>query len=267
MTSDDHRSPPTRLPAPAQRAAVLAVAGPAAAGASSARCRAAGRCALLPLCVLGAVLAAGCADRAERRTTPTRTRRTAACSGTGDHADLVSGAVRAAVLACCGMCRRPTIWTRVEKICAVLRHGRDVGHHRHQLSHELMHQKIAAGALAGRPAAGHRCSTRISASEHLRVHHLLCRHPARPGDGALQRGVPPLLPARAARSAARRPGRPRRRCWPRKGLPWHHRRNPFWRYAALQGGDAAAGAGAWRLDRAWPVPLAGRSSRSGSWSW
>jgi hypothetical protein len=67
-------------------------------------------------------------------------------------------------------------------------------------AHELLHQK-------NRPSAGSAtccwqpCSTAISARSTCRCI-TACRHPARPGHGALQRGVSPLFLAGAARLPA-----------------------------------------------------------------
>ena len=51
-------------------------------------------------------------------------------------------------------------------------------------SHELMHQKSRAGAVAGRPAAGERALFAFPVGASARASHL-GRHAARSGDGAL----------------------------------------------------------------------------------
>ena len=164
------------------------------------------------------------------------------------------------------MCRRAAHLGFVEKIVLFFGMGVISGTIGINYSHELMHQKIAAGTLAGRPAAGdgavrpfpHRTSAGASP---------VCRHPARSGDGALQRRLPPLLSARAAWTARRSAWRAETAMLARKGLP---------ALAPSQSVLALCGAASWRCSR-WRSLLGGwvglvlflwqAWSRSGSWSW
>jgi alkane 1-monooxygenase len=96
------------------------------------------------------------------------------------------------------------------------------------------------------------------------VHH---RHVGTPADAVTARyneGFHRFFP-RVLRQSAASAFRAEAKMLARKGLPWWHRSNPFWRYAALQGAFPCAGLrlGGWGgvgLFRCRP------SSRSGSWS-
>ena len=75
-------------------------------------------------------------------------------------------------------------------------------------------------------------------SEHLLVHH---RYVGTPRDAVTARyneGFHRFFP-RVLRECPRSAFRAEQAMLARKGLPWHHRSNPFWRYAALQGGMLA----------------------------
>lgn len=101
-------------------------------------------------------------------------------------------------------------------------------------SHELMHQKSRlerwlADLLLASVLYSH------FRSEHLRVHHIHVGTPRDPVTARYNEGFhrffPRVLlqcPPSAWRAEAAMLGR--------KGLPWWHRSNPFWRYAALQAG-------------------------------
>jgi alkane 1-monooxygenase len=112
-------------------------------------------------------------------------------------------------------------------------------------SHELMHQKSRverwlADLLLASVLYSH------FRSEHLRVHHLYVGTPRDPVTARYNEGFHRFFPrvlvqcpqsAFAAEAAM----------LARKGLPWWHRTNPFWRYAVLQAGFLvlAAALGGW----------------------
>ena len=112
-------------------------------------------------------------------------------------------------------------------------------------SHELMHQKNRLERTLGDLLLAMVLYSHFR-SEHLLVHH---RHVATPRDPVTARyneGFHRFFPRvlwQCLVSAFRAEGDMLRR----KGLPWYHRSNPFWRYVALQGAALAlAGAlGGW----------------------
>lgn len=104
-------------------------------------------------------------------------------------------------------------------------------------SHELMHQKPKverwlADILLAMVLYSH------FRSEHLRVHHLWVATPADPVTARYNEGFHRFFPRVLVQC--------RRSAWAaelallaRKGLPWHDRANPYWRYWALQAGMIA----------------------------
>jgi alkane 1-monooxygenase len=112
-------------------------------------------------------------------------------------------------------------------------------------SHELMHQKSAAGTLAGRPLAGHRPLQPFPHRTPARASPL-CRHPARCRDRPLQRGFHRFFP-RVLRESWISAFRAEKAMLARKGLPWTHPSNPFWRYWAAARRDDPDRAVAGRL--------------------
>ena len=100
-------------------------------------------------------------------------------------------------------------------------------------SHELMHQKNKAERWLADILLASVLYSHFR-SEHLRVHHIYvgtCRDPvtARYNEG-FHRFFPRVL-HQSPVSAWRAEGA----MLARRGLPWWHQTNPFWRYAALQG--------------------------------
>jgi len=101
-------------------------------------------------------------------------------------------------------------------------------------SHELMHQKnrlerwLADILLASVLYSHFR-------SEHLLVHHRYVGTPADPVTARYNEGFHRFLP-RVLRQSAVSSFKAEAKMLGRKGLSWWHRSNPFWRYAALQGG-------------------------------
>ena len=99
-------------------------------------------------------------------------------------------------------------------------------------SHELMHQKSAverwlADLLLASVLYGH------FRSEHLRVHHLYVGTPRDPVTARYNEGFHRYFPRvlwQCPQSAFRAEGA----MLARRGLPWWHGSNPFWRYAVLQ---------------------------------
>ncbi|MFN4154110.1 MAG: alkane 1-monooxygenase [Paracoccaceae bacterium] len=104
-------------------------------------------------------------------------------------------------------------------------------------SHELMHQKSRLERWLGDLLLASVLYSHFR-SEHLRVHHIYigtCRDPvtARYNEG-FHRFFPRVLresPVSAWRAESA--------MLARRGLPWWHRSNPFWRYGALQAGMLA----------------------------
>ena len=79
-------------------------------------------------------------------------------------------------------------------------------------AHELIHRRNAFEQRLGRALL---CSVLYEHfyTEHLRGHHLRVATAGGPGDGALRRELPALLPAHGARPVPRAPGASRRSAW------------------------------------------------------
>ncbi|MBK6466315.1 MAG: alkane 1-monooxygenase [Rhodobacter sp.] len=112
-------------------------------------------------------------------------------------------------------------------------------------SHELMHQKSKlerwlADLLLATVLYSH------FRSEHLRVHHLYVGTPRDAVTARYNENFHRFFP-RVLRDGLRSSFRAERAMLARKGLPWHHPSNPFWRYWALQGAmlALALGLGGW----------------------
>ena len=112
-------------------------------------------------------------------------------------------------------------------------------------SHELMHQKSKlerwlADLLLATVLYSH------FRSEHLRVHHLYVGTPRDAVTARYNENYHRFFP-RVLRDGLRSSFRAERAMLARKGLPWHHPSNPFWRYWALQGAmlALALGLGGW----------------------
>jgi len=104
-------------------------------------------------------------------------------------------------------------------------------------SHELMHQKsrlerMLADLLLASVLYSH------FRSEHLRVHHLYVGTPRDPVTARYNEGFHHFFP-RVLRECHASAFRAEAAMLARKGLPWWHRSNPYWRYAALQSGMLA----------------------------
>jgi alkane 1-monooxygenase len=101
-------------------------------------------------------------------------------------------------------------------------------------SHELMHQKSRlerwlADLLLASVLYSH------FRSEHLRVHHLYVGTPKDPVTARYNEGFHRFFP-RVLVACHRSAWRAEVAMLARKGLPWHHASNPYWRYGVLQGG-------------------------------
>lgn len=99
-------------------------------------------------------------------------------------------------------------------------------------SHELMHQKSRlerwlADLLLASVLYSH------FRSEHLRVHHIHVGTPKDPVTARYDEGFHRFFP-RVLRQCPRSAWAAEVAMLARRGLPWWHRSNPFWRYAALQ---------------------------------
>ena len=112
-------------------------------------------------------------------------------------------------------------------------------------SHELMHQKSKlerglADLLLASVLYSH------FRSEHLRVHHIHVGTPHDPVTARYNEGFHRFFP-RVLRQCPASAWKAEEAMLARKSLPWHHRSNPFWRYAALQTGFLALafGLGGW----------------------
>lgn len=104
-------------------------------------------------------------------------------------------------------------------------------------SHELMHQKdprerMLGDILLAMVLYGH------FRSEHLRVHHLYVGTPRDPVTARYNEGFHRFFP-RVLRQSLTSSFAAEAAMLARKGLPWHDRANPFWRYWALQGAALA----------------------------
>ena len=100
-------------------------------------------------------------------------------------------------------------------------------------SHELMHQKNKlerwmADILLAMVLYSH------FRSEHLLVHHRYVGTPRDPVTARYNEGFHQFYP-RVLRESLRSAFAAERDMLARKNLPWHHRSNPFWKYACLQG--------------------------------
>jgi len=100
-------------------------------------------------------------------------------------------------------------------------------------SHELMHQKDRRERLLGDLLLSMVLYSHFR-SEHLRVHHIHVGTPSDPVTARYNEGFYRFFP-RVLRQSLLSAFRAERAFLARKGLPWHDRRNPFWRYWALQG--------------------------------
>lgn len=113
-------------------------------------------------------------------------------------------------------------------------------------AHELMHQKPKGERLLGdllmsMTLYGH------FRSEHLLVHHRYVGTPRDPVTARYNEGFHRFFP-RVLWQCLISAFRAEQAMLARKGLPWWHRTNPFWRYWAMEGGFvllAAVIAGAW----------------------
>ena len=99
-------------------------------------------------------------------------------------------------------------------------------------SHELMHQKSRlerwlADLLLASVLYSH------FRSEHLRVHHLHVCTPRDPVTARYNEGFHRFFP-RVLRQCPPSAWKAEVAMLARKSLPWHHKSNPFWRYAGLQ---------------------------------
>ncbi len=107
-------------------------------------------------------------------------------------------------------------------------------------SHELMHQKSRlerwmADLLLASVLYSH------FRSEHLRVHHLHVGTPKDPVTARYNEGFHRFFP-RVLIACHRSAWKAEVAMLARKGLPWHHASNPYWRYAGLQVGMLATAA-------------------------
>ncbi|WP_149588578.1 alkane 1-monooxygenase [Tabrizicola flagellatus] len=112
-------------------------------------------------------------------------------------------------------------------------------------AHELMHQRSRlerwlADLLLASVLYSH------FRSEHLRVHHIHVGTPRDPVTARYNEGFHRYFP-RVLRQCPPSAWRAEVVMLARRGLPWWHRTNPFWRYAALQAGflALALGLGGW----------------------
>ena len=99
-------------------------------------------------------------------------------------------------------------------------------------SHELMHQKAAAERWLGDLLLACVLYSHFR-SEHLRVHHQYVATPRDPVTARYNEGFHRFLP-RVLWQCPQSAFRAEAAMLARKSLPWHHRSNPFWRYAVLQ---------------------------------
>ncbi len=104
-------------------------------------------------------------------------------------------------------------------------------------SHELMHQKDPRERWLGDLLLAMVLYSHFR-SEHLRVHHLYVGTPRDPVTARYNEGFHRFFP-RVLRQSLVSSFQAEAALLARKGLPWHHASNPFWRYAALQGAALA----------------------------
>jgi len=113
-------------------------------------------------------------------------------------------------------------------------------------AHELMHQKNRLERWMGDLLLATVLYSHFR-SEHLRVHHLYVGTPRDAVTARYNEGFHRYFP-RVLRDCPRSAFRAERAMLARRGLPWWHRSNPFWRYWALQGAMVllALGLGGWQ---------------------
>lgn len=117
-------------------------------------------------------------------------------------------------------------------------------------AHELMHQKPSVERWLGDLLLASVLYSHFR-SEHLRGHHITVGTPADPVTARYNEGFQRFFP-RVLWQVPRSAWRAEVAMLARRGLPWWHRSNPFWRYAALQGAYLAA---AIALGGAYGLPL------------
>ena len=100
-------------------------------------------------------------------------------------------------------------------------------------SHELMHQKSKVERWLGDILLAMVLYSHFR-SEHLRVHHLYVGTPRDPVTARYNEGFHRFFP-RVLWQCHRSAFRAEAAMLARRGLPWWHGSNPYWRYAALQG--------------------------------
>ena len=100
-------------------------------------------------------------------------------------------------------------------------------------SHELMHQKSRLERWLGDLLLATVLYSHFR-SEHLRVHHIHVGTPRDPVTARYNEGFHRFFP-RVLRQCPPSAWRAEVAMLARRALPWWHRANPFWRYAALQG--------------------------------
>lgn len=99
-------------------------------------------------------------------------------------------------------------------------------------SHELMHQNNRTERWLGDLLLSMVLYSHFR-SEHLRVHHLYVGTPRDPVTAFYNEGFHRFFP-RVLRQSLASSFKAERAMLARKGLPWWHRSNPFWRYVILQ---------------------------------
>ncbi len=100
-------------------------------------------------------------------------------------------------------------------------------------AHELMHQSDKLERWLGDLLLAAVLYSHFR-SEHLRVHHIYVGTPRDPVTARYNEGFHRFFP-RVLRQCPQSAFRVEAAMLARRGLPWWHRTNPFWRYAALQG--------------------------------
>ncbi|MGA0539621.1 alkane 1-monooxygenase [Neotabrizicola sp. VNH66] len=113
-------------------------------------------------------------------------------------------------------------------------------------SHELMHQKPKIERWLGDLLLASVLYSHFR-TEHLKVHHLYVGTPRDAVTARYNEGFHRFFP-RVVRETRRSAFRAEKAMLARKGLPWWHRSNPYWRYWALQAGflALAAALGGWQ---------------------
>jgi alkane 1-monooxygenase len=99
-------------------------------------------------------------------------------------------------------------------------------------SHELMHQKNAKERWLGDILLAMVMYSHFR-SEHLRVHHIYVGTPKDPVTARYNEGFHRFFP-RVLRESLVSSFKAEKAMLARRGLPWTHKSNPFWRYWALQ---------------------------------